>query len=407
MKLDAKSVAALTLPPGKTDVIHWDGELKGFGYRLRLGANGLRRSWVAQYKRTSATRRMSQPAEKLSAEQARGWAKKVLAKVALGENPAGDRRERRGKDALTMRSQVAEFLAIKEPELAPRTFVETERYLTDPRYFGPLHGMPVDTIHRKDIAARTVVIMRERGSPTAARARGALGTFFTWAMRMGLTESNPTIGSVAPAAGEGRSRVLSDDELIRIWRACGDDDHGRIIRLLILTACRRAEIGDMAFGELDDPERPTTFTIPASRSKNGKERALPVTPTMARILAGVPRRATRNELFGERSHGFTRWAKAKAELDQRSGVKGGWVVHDIRRSTATKLADIGVQPHIIEEILGHSSSGHKRGPAGIYNRSPYEREIRNTLMMWDDHVVRVLVAGGERKVIPYAPAIAT
>ena len=298
MKLDAKSVAALKLD-GKADVIHFDDALKGFGYRLRRGADGkTRHSWVAQYKRVGATRRMSQPAEKLSAEQARGWAKKVLAKVALGEDPQADRIDRRGKDALTMRAQVIEFLAARKRELAPRTFVETKRYLTDARYFGPLHGMPVDKIHRKDVAARTMVIARERGSPTAARARGALGTFLTWCMKMGLTESNATIGSFAPAASDGRSRVLSDPELAAIWRACGNDDYGRIIKLLILTSCRRAEIGDMCWGELDDPERPSTFTIPAARAKNGKQHTLPVLPMMRAIISDVPRMVSRDQLFG-------------------------------------------------------------------------------------------------------------
>ena len=405
MKLTAKAVSALKLPSNKSDVIHFDDDAPGFGYRLRLGGGGkVQATWIVQFKRAGATRRMRLGrAGVLSAEQARLAAKKALAAVALGQDPASDRRERRGKDLLTMRSQVTEFLALKERELAPRTFVETRRYLTDPHYFGLLHGLPVDTIHRRDVAARVVAIMRERGSPTAARARGALGTFFTWCMRMGLAESNPTIGSVAPAAGDGRSRVLTDSELVRIWRACRDDDHGRIVKLLILTTCRRAEIGDLAWGELDNPERPTSFTIPASRSKNGKARTLPVTPTMARIIAGVPRMASRPQLFGQRSHGFTRWANSKAELDERSGVKG-WVVHDLRRSTATKLADLGVQPHIVEEILGHSSSGHKRGPAGIYNRSVYANEVRAALLLWEDHV-HALVDGGERKVLAYAPAV--
>jgi len=69
------------------------------------------------------------------------------------------------------------------------------------------------------------------------------------------------------------------------------------------------------------------------------------------------------------------------------------------------MADIGVQPHIIEEILGHTS-GHKSGVAGIYNRSVYEREVRAALALWEDHV-RTIVEGGERKVIPYAPATAS
>ena len=98
------------------------------------------------------------------------------------------------------------------------------------------------------------------------------------------------------------------------------------------------------------------------------------------------------------------WAHHKRRLDARSGVVD-WTVHDIRRSVATKLADIGVQPHIIEQILNHVS-GHKAGPAGIYNRSSYEREVRAALALWEDHV-RTIVEGGERKVVTFpqtAPA---
>jgi integrase len=391
MKLDAKSVAALKLD-GKNDAIFFDDDLHGFGYRIRLGANGkLRRSWVAQYKRTGATRRMSQSAEKLGAEQARGWAKKVLAKVALGEDPQADSRARRDRDSLTMRSQVTEFLAAKKPELAERTFIETTRYLTDPRYFGPLHKLPIDTITRRDIAARIVVIMRERGNPTATCARGTLSSFFTWCMKMGLTESNPTIGSVAPAGNGGRKRKLSDSELTSIWRACGDDDHGRIIRLLILTACRRAEIGDMSRSELDDG----TFTIPEARSKNGKAHTLPVLPMMSRIIRDVPHMAFRDQLFGVRGRGFTSWAQGKTALDERSGVTD-WTVHDIRRSVATRMGDLGVQPHVIEAVLNHQ----RGGVAGIYNKSPYANEVRAALALWEDHI-HALLTGGERKIIPY------
>jgi integrase len=406
MKLDAKTVAALTLPPGKTDVIYFDDAMPGFGFRLRAGAGGkLLRSWIIQYKRAGASRRLLLgSAAVLSAEQARTMARKALGRVANGEDPQADRVDRRGKDLLTMRSQVTEFLAVKESEVAKRTFSELKRYLTDPRYFGGLHKLAIDTITRRDIAARVVVIMRECGRPTAARARGALGSFFAWCMRMGLCESNPTIGSVAPAENGGRDRVLSDDELARIWSGCADDDHGRIIKLLISTGCRRSEIGDLAWSEFDDPEQPTIWTLPASRSKNGRAHTLPVTPTMRRIIAGVPRLASRDQLFGTRSHGFTRWAAAKLELDARCGLVN-WVVHDIRRSVASRLGDLNTPPHIIEQILNHQS-GHRRGVAGIYNRSVYANEVRAALLMWEDHI-RALVDGGERKVVPYAPHAAS
>jgi integrase len=101
-------------------------------------------------------------------------------------------------------------------------------------------------------------------------------------------------------------------------------------------------------------------------------------------------------LFGTRADGFTNWQRGKAALDERSGVRD-WVVHDLRRTVATKLADIGIMPHIIEQALNHQS-GHKGGVAGIYNRSTYEREVRNALAIWHDHL-RSIVEGGERKIV--------
>ena len=61
------------------------------------------------------------------------------------------------------------------------------------------------------------------------------------------------------------------------------------------------------------------------------------------------------------------------------------------------MADLGVQPHIVEVILNHHS-GFRSGVSGTYNRSPYEREVKAALALWADHVC-ALVEGGERKVV--------
>ena len=79
-----------------------------------------------------------------------------------------------------------------------------------------------------------------------------------------------------------------------------------------------------------------------------------------------------------------------------------WTLHDIRRTVATKMADLGVQPHVIEEVLGHSRSGHKSGVAGIYNRASYAREIKAALALWTDHV-HALAEGGVHKIISSTP----
>jgi hypothetical protein len=83
-------------------------------------------------------------------------------------------------------------------------------------------------------------------------------------------------------------------------------------------------------------------------------------------------------------------------------IKTLWRLHDIRRTVATRMADLGVLPHTIEAVLNHQS-GHKGGVAGIYNRSRYEREVRSALALWSDHV-RSLVEGGERKILNMSSA---
>jgi integrase len=293
---------------------------------------------------------------------------------------------------------VGEYLAAKEREVRPRTFRELKRYLTG-TFFKPLHSMPVDTVTRRDVAARLVVTTRQHGSIVAARARAALSTFFVWAMQMGMVENNPIIGTIQPKDGKPRERVLSDNELASIWRACKDDQYGRIVRLLILLGARRQEIGGLRWSELDlDNGR---WLLQGQRSKNGRAHELPLMPMALDIIKDVPRLVSRDQLFGARSNdGFTGWDDQKEALDERSGVTG-WTLHDLRRSCATGMADIGVQPHIIEAVLNHVS-GHKVGVAGIYNRSSYEREVRNALAMWADHV-RTIIEGGDRKVLAFPP----
>jgi integrase len=400
MKLDAKTAAVLGLPAGKCDVIYFDNDVTGFGLRVRLGAGGkILRTWIAQYRRAGASRRLLiGKAEVVTAEAARKAAKKALAAVALGQDPQAGKADRRSADRLTFAKAVAEFLEIKRQQLRPYSFRETNRYLTG-AHFRALHHMPLDSISRQDVATCIVRIARERGSPTAAQARSKLSGFYTWAMQMGLAEANPTIGTIRPKENAPRDRVLSDDELAAVWKACGDDDYGKVVRLLILTAGRREEIGGMRWGEIDLDKG--IWTLPAERSKNHRQHALPLTPTMRGIIESVPRMVSREHLFGEHSpKGFGAWNDGKAALDHRSGVRN-WKLHDIRRSVATKMADIGIMPHIIEAVLNHQS-GHKGGIAGVYNRSSYEREVRTALALWESRV-HELVEGGERRVVSFKP----
>jgi integrase len=397
MKITQAAVAGLTLVDGKNDAIHFDDALPGFGYRLRRSGSKVLRSWVAQYKRGGQTRRiMLGNADIITAERARTAAKTVLAKVQLGEDPQADRLDRRAKDRSTLRGVVEQFLDAKEEMVRPRTYGELKRYLSGP-HFKPLHGMPVDTITRRDVAARVVAINKHHGNTTAIRARTALSSMFIWAMRNGLVENNPTIEAGDVKSSKPRERVLNDQELADIWKHAGDWGYGKIIKLMILTGARRQEVGGMTWDEVDLDHG--TWTIPGERTKNGRAHTLPLMPMAMKIIKSVPHMATREQLFGTRGTGFGGWSRCRDDLDTRLAgkVKAAWRLHDIRRTAATGMADLGVLPHVIEAVLNHYS-GHRKGVAGVYNRSPYEREVRAALALWEDHL-RTLVEGGERKIL--------
>ena len=398
MKLTARTTASAGLPEGKTDHIFWDIDLTGFGLRVRLGGDRIRKTYIAQYRTHGRTRRvLIGSADKLGAEQARAAAKKVLGKAAIGEDPQAERLARRQREAYTLRSVAEDYLAAKAKVVRPNTHRELVRYLTGP-HFKPLHAIPIDQITRRDVAARVEKITSENGSPSAARARAALSALYAWAMGHGLTEANPVIGTIKPDDSRARERVLSNPEIASLWRACGNDAFGKVVKLLMLTGARRMEVCGMRWSEIDIESG--VWRLPGERTKNKRPHTLPLAPMALDIIAQVPRIVGRDHLFGERSDlGFTQWG-AKRDLDARlsESVKP-WTLHDLRRTAATGMADIGVQPHIIGAALNHIS-GHKVGMAGIYNRSSYEREVRNALALWSDHI-RTIVGDGGRTVLAF------
>ena len=88
---------------------------------------------------------------------------------------------------------------------------------------------------------------------------------------------------------------------------------------------------------------------------------------------------------------------AQAGAHQRINATGTklepWTQHDLRRTLATRLAESGTLPHVIEAILNHVS-GHKAGVAGIYNRATYEPHKRAALEKWGNHIETLI--GGKR-----------
>jgi len=141
--------------------------------------------------------------------------------------------------------------------------------------------------------------------------------------------------------------------------------------------------------------------LPGERTKKGRPHIIPLSEPAKAILAKFPR-DDRGCVFGRDSTGFSGWSKAREKIDRRIAEAGKpldhWTPHDLRRTVATQMAGLGIQPHIIEAVLNHVS-GHKAGVAGIYNRATYDKEKREALNLWGEHVL-ALVEGRAATVVP-------
>jgi integrase len=274
------------------------------------------------------------------------------------------------------------YLAFQREHLKPRSMVELERHLM--KNCKSLHGLQLAKIDRRAVAAKLSTIANEKGPPTANRVRAALSGFFAWCIREGLLDTNIVIGTNIQAE-KSRDRILSDLELKRIWDALGSDDYSTIVRLLMLTGLRANEIGALRWSEIVND----AIQLTPLRTKNNCRHAAPITAAVRTILDGCQR--TGDVVFG-RSQGFHGWAYGKARLDQRIKATGPelahWTHHDLRRTMATRLAEFGNAPHIIEAVLGHV--GHRSGVHGIYNRAGYENQKRVALETWAAHVEMVV-----------------
>ena len=310
-------------------------------------------------------------------------------------DPAAERAKGRAVTAevtATLKTLAARYLDSKHAVLRPATYNAAERYFRI--HWAPLHNRPVAVITRAEIAIRLQEIAKAHGRVAAARARTNLLALLSWAMREGIVDSNVALATNNPGLGlPTRERVLDDSEVRAIWKAWGDDDFGAIVRLLLLTGQRRNEIADLRWSEVDFDAAEITF--PPARTKNKRLHVVPLSGAALSIIKALPREAGRDLIFGAGDRGFTTWSHGKRAFDALVGNLPRWTLHDLRRTAATGMADLDVDPHVIEAALNHAS-GSKRGVAGIYNRSSYERQKRTALDRWAEHVLAIAEGCGSK-----------
>jgi integrase len=220
--------------------------------------------------------------------------------------------------------------------------------------------------------------------------RASLSGFFAWAIRHGLVDQNPVIGT-AKYDESSRERVLSEAELKAIWNCAGQGDYADCVRLLMLTGARLNEIGSLSWPEV----KADCIDLPPERCKNSRRHIIPLSAPARAILDSRPRNPDRHFVFGKREdRPLSGWTELKAGLDKRIADSGiemlAWTHHDLRRSAATVMAEkLGVLPHVIEAVLNHVS-GHKGGVHGVYNKASYDTAKRQALTLWAEHLMSII-----------------
>jgi integrase len=397
MNLTDDAVQKLMLPPDGPDGKIWfDDKISGLGVRCYRSG---RKTWLYQFRLAGRSYKYEIGSiQKVLASKARIEAKVAAGHVAKGENPIDLKRQAEAKHKDQFGELVEEYLDEKlnpiklgKKPMRPRSYAEVKRHLED--HCKPFKYRAIKSITQDDVASLYKKISRNAGPGAASHTWSTLRAFMHWCMGRGILEKNVAALYDGGGANEPRERTLDDSEIAVVWKASGDDQFGRIVKLLILTGARRDEAGHMHLDELTLESTQwvkPSWLLPADRAKNRREHMIPLSETAVDLLKkDIETREAHVFGYGG-TRGYSGWSKAKAALDKRIAEAGHklehWTLHDLRRSFSSGLQRLKVEPHIIECCLNHATSKLQR----TYQTYDYEDERRKALALWADHIDAVL-----------------
>jgi len=403
MKFNQNNARALKCPEGKSDHTEWDEDMPGFGIRFRNGKPGV---YVIRYSLNGHQSRLALGrVSQVNLVDAQKKAKQHFGEAASGQDPALQRATASSKGKVKFGDKVGAYIkTLEEADLSPGYISDHRRNLE--RYMKELHRFSASEVTRAQIAEQLDAIEEEHGFRQAGLARAQVHKFYNWLISKGLLDINPASGTEKRASVR-RERVLDPAELVEIWHATGsDDEFDRIVRLLILTAARKTQIGSLnRKTELKLSKGLLDFVPPHVRAERGqdtsdrgktknKERFWLALSTQAKaILEKVPTRIGSDFVFGEGEGGFSGWSKCKERLDEKLGdAVDAWTFHDFRRTFDSLVVDeCKVAPWISDVCLNHVGE-HRKGVKRTYNHAQYVDEKRIAMQAWADYIDTLVTA---------------
>jgi integrase len=389
-KLTTKAVQNAK-PPYAGRLVLWDSvvsddtSLPG-SFGLRVTITGVK-SWVVMYRVEDERNPGSQkqrfmtlghyPANTLA--EAREKARDALKLAGKGEDPVEARGNvKRDIAAIETVEEAVSAFIVKYAKRQNRSWKEVERVFNS--YVLPKwSNRKLPEITRKDIFELLEELMVADHPYMANRALAHIRKFFNWCLETGRVAVSPATNIKPPGKEVARDRVLNNDEINAVWK--GADElgwpFGPAIKVLILTGQRRNEVLQMKWENLDLTK--SLWTMPKEATKANRKHEVPLSKMVIELLESLPRNGI--YVFSTNSRTpISGISKAKTRLDNFSNTSE-WRIHDIRLTVASKMAELGIAPHVIEKVLNHST-GQISGVGAVYNRHTYLREKTDALNVW-------------------------
>ncbi len=352
-KLTKRYIESLVASDDKTTK-HWDSELKGFGVVVLPSG---RKTYCIQYRNPQRVLRMLKLGVHgpITTEEARALAKKHLASVAHGKDPAESKRQVR--DLSTMQDLAQDYLERHAQRKRPKCFSEDQRFLKN-IVLPVLGSKKVAYVTRRDIES---LHLQQSDTPYQAnRVLALLSKMFALAVGWQWRGDNPVIG-IERYPEEKRDRWLDQSELKRLWDALDrypENLTAFVFKVLILTGARRGEVLNATWDQFDLDQG--LWVKPAHLTKQKKKEHVPLSEKALVVLQDLQKRNSKNEspfLFPGRVEGKplqeikTFWKKILKEAEIEN-VR----IHDLRHTYASHLVSKGLSLSIVGKLLGHTQA---------------------------------------------------
>jgi integrase len=257
-----------------------------------------------------------------------------------------------------------------------------------------------------DIRRRTVndlldKIEEDNGATMANYVLATVSSIMVWWQARDENYSSPIVKGMRKAKSKSRDRILSENEIRRVWQAADDfGSYGGLIKMLLLTAQRRAKVKTMRWDDVSDG----VWTIRTAAREKENARQLKLPQMALDVLAAQPRLAGNPYVFPgslkgrrpkkdtpkqERPTGpatLNSFSGHKAELDAVLDDLPRWTLHDLRRTARSLMAEAGVSRDTAERVLGHALPGVE----GTYDRYAYAAEKAEALQRLAAKIASIL-----------------